>query len=1022
MSASHFTLYVELHCTLIQDGGNVDISPHDETEGEPSSTPSAKRQALFPTPGPLLRSQDRQMNPLCPVVPDGEIAHENVGPPTSPTALLQRKQKDAGVQTNYPPSSFLPHDGEQSLSSELDDDLPCLLPECTAGPKTPKETAIDYIEVSKYRLAFRLLCLSYPAAKKALSTVTQEIIKEEVKSMKRNNHKKSGFSQPISLERVEEFRWEKLLDETEKVMPVAISSMSAMMPSIKEVKANNGKIKGKKGAKRCVSDDEAKVFITRRLGQMVAIGMFSQAPRIFKFVQTCMGIELWRQGVSQKVFKTLNHSGITINANTVRLHVDVVAQNHDQQLKEWKKTVEELPTKTTRRKLKFSPSAPTFGLCIDNVQKGTESKHQGLTRGNKFFLQTMCYAAKDRVPPPMSSSTVLDAETLDPFVFLPSPDVMARHRMRLVDVVASIMGKHMTYLEDLSRHLPITQEHEESAAMSKKSEMVTLGVVNANPSTTQGMVTVLQHLQQYVPEKRGSPIQTLVSGDGLTIERILHAQRARSNGENWKARLDAFTPAPQEFHKEILLLQDSNNVFFRGKSISAKGTIAQLKYDYNHNSFRKDVMQNVQHTWDMYEFVTEGYTLLCALKFCGTSSLNEVPYTFPVDGSKMEQLQWVKGVAQQVVDFVYHEPDKSSIQVAAEAYKDDVGEETEDALAYCHCKTEKDEEMVQCCSYACHKAWFHLGCVGLASAPDDDWYCSADCESSPSYVYCVCKLKVDPEGGTRMVQCALQRNCKGHEWYHYRCVGLQVTDVLPDKWYCGEACALDSEDDDHVLNHSKAITLEGLRHQARRAAVRAGNGPVMVDDWKIDLLSFWSKRHPKYLINAHYFLACVGGFAPQNTRTSLIWNRVINVAGRRGGNIGMDLATEHINLEYKETINHCRGNVTERHADRCAKMSGPFGRYLDDMFSDAGIVSMKTPSRKRAENLYKQDVLSFVSENQRAALFEYLPFREHDGFEGFDGRHVVKAPCKLGQKLKALSRRMDAQRRTVQLCRNTDSH
>lgn len=97
--------------------------------------------------------------------------------------------------------------------------------------------------------------------------------------------------------------------------------------------------------------------------------------------------------------------------------------------------------------------------------------------------------------------------------------------------------------------------------------------------------------------------------------------------------------------------------------------------------------------------------------------------------------------------------------------------------------TEKNDDMVLCCSSTCHKAWFHLSCVGLTAAPDKekDWYCSADCESGPSYIYCVCQRKVDPEGNTNMAQCALKGNCRGHEWYHHRCIGLQLTDLLPGK-------------------------------------------------------------------------------------------------------------------------------------------------------------------------------------------------------------------------------------------------
>ncbi|XP_071478800.1 uncharacterized protein [Diadema antillarum] len=770
-----------------------------------------------------------------------------------------------------------------------------------------------------------------------------------------------------------------------------------------------------------MTDKEAQAYLNRRLGQMVAIGLFTNRPRIFKFVQTCMGFELWRQGASTKVFRMLNYSGICLSIAAATGYVDSLTENHDEKLKEWKKTFEDaIPNARTKGDQKrVVTSAPTFGLHFNRVLEETESPHLGGTPGNKFFVQqTMCYAAKDRVQYRMMTSTVATAahaaETLDAFTFLPAPDVLDRQRLRLVDVVANIMSRHMTFLQDLSRDLPIAQGHEKSDCMSQKSELVTLGIVPTNPGTMQGIETVLEHLQQYLPAsiRGGGANPTLVSGNESAIKGVLQAQRVRADRETWQERLDGYIPVPQEYDKEILLLQDSNNVFFDGKSTSAKGTIAQLKNEFNYTFLRKEVLQNVQEAWDMYEFVTEGYSLLCALKFCGTSSLHEVPASFPAKGSRQNKLLWVKTVAQRVVDFVYHEPKRSSIQLAADAYSDNTDNEREAAVLCCRCRAMKDEEMIVCCNAMCPTPWYHLSCARLTAAPEDDWFCCNKCLKSPSYTYCLCKQKEDARGSTRMVQCAKQENCRGHEWYHYGCIGLQDTDVLPEKWYCGEECALDAENDDHVLNHSRALTLEGLRHLARQAAVRTGNGPVMVEDWKIDLLSFWSRRHPDYLANAHYFLACVGGFAPKNIIKSLIWNRVVNINGRREGNFGMDYVSKQISRDYKGTVKSYYGKVTDKHAEQLAKVSGPCGHVLGEMFSGDGPSStLKTPCRKRAEILYKKDVESFVHGNQGSALFSYLPCREHRGFEDFDGREVLRDPQNLGHKLKALSRRLDTQRR-----------
>ncbi|XP_072171792.1 uncharacterized protein [Diadema setosum] len=830
-----------------------DKAPQENTKSDSTTTPSARRRKQVLTPG------------------GGKNALESRGL-TTPSRLLKNGE-DANLERSIPFSSSLPNE-----HSEDDEVVYRPLPQ----PKSMKETAIDYIEASKYRLAFKKLCEESPQAKKALLAVAQEMIRKEVKAMRSKEHK-SRYSQPFSMGNVKDFRWDELVDETEKDMPITFGCISAILPSTERIKEHMGRLKGKIGAKRDMTDKEAQAYLNRRLGQMVAIGLFTNRPRIFKFVQTCMGFELWRQGASTKVFRMLNHSGITLCIATATAYVESLTENHDEKLKEWKKTFE-----------------------------------------------------------------------------------------------------------------------------------VTLGIIPTNPGTTQGIETVLEHLQQYLPAsvRGGGANPTLVSGNESAIKGVLQAQRVRADRETWQERLDGYIPVPQEYDKEILFLQDSNNVFFDGKSASAKGTIAQLKNEFNYNFLRKEVLQNVQEAWDMYEFVTEGYSLLCALKFCGTSSLHEVPASFPATGSRHDKLLWVKTVAQRVVDFVYHEPKRSSIQLAANAYSDNTDNEREAAVLCCRCRAVKDEEMIVCCNAMCPTPWYHLSCAKLTAAPEDDWFCCNKCLKSPSYTYCLCKRKEDARGGTRMVQCAQQENCRGHEWYHYGCIGLQDTDVLPEKWYCGEECALDAENDDHVLNHSRALTLEGLRHLARQAAVRTGNGPVMVEDWKIDLLSFWSRRHPDYLANAHYFLACVGGFAPKNIIQSLIWNRVVNINGRRKGNFGMDYVSKQISRDYKGTVKSYYGKVTDKHAEQLAKVSGPCGHVLGEMFSGDGPASiLKTPCRKRAEILYKKDVESFVHGNQGSALFSYLPCREHRGFEEFDGREVLRDPQKLGHKLKALSRRLDTLRR-----------
>ena len=65
----------------------------------------------------------------------------------------------------------------------------------------------------------------------------------------------------------------------------------------------------------------------------------------------------------------------------------------------------------------------------------------------------------------------------------------------------------------------------------------------------------MEHLHSYVPQPNGEVLPILCSGDGLSIERMVHAKRARANGEIKRSQLQGLVETPQEFHKEILLLQ-----------------------------------------------------------------------------------------------------------------------------------------------------------------------------------------------------------------------------------------------------------------------------------------------------------------------------------------------------------------------------------------------------------------------------------------------------------------------------------
>ena len=80
----------------------------------------------------------------------------------------------------------------------------------------------------------------------------------------------------------------------------------------------------------------------------------------------------------------------------------------------------------------------------------------------------------------------------------------------------------------------------------------------------------------------------------------------------------------------------------------------------------------------------------------------------------------------------------------------------------------------------------------------------------------------------------------------------------------------------------------------RRDAIRQNNGDAM-----LSLLKFHQHNHPKYRVLAHRLLAYAGGWLPPRLAEEVVWNRTVNLCGKRNTNLEMDLVNEFINGEFK---------------------------------------------------------------------------------------------------------------------------
>jgi hypothetical protein len=53
---------------------------------------------------------------------------------------------------------------------------------------------------------------------------------------------------------------------------------------------------------------------------------------------------------------------------------------------------------------------------------------------------------------------------------------------------------------------------------------------------------------------------------------------------------------------------------------------------------------------------------------------------------------------------------------------------------------------------------------------------------------------------------------------------------------------------DHVAEYSKGLLFAGLHYRVLKAAIRAGDGNVMRQHWKIDLLTMYARKHHNFFL------------------------------------------------------------------------------------------------------------------------------------------------------------------------------
>ena len=118
------------------------------------------------------------------------------------------------------------------------------------------------------------------------------------------------------------------------------------------------------------------------------------------------------------------------------------------------------------------------------------------------------------------------------------------------------------------------------------------------------------------------------------------------------------------------------------------------------------------------------------------------------------------------------------------------------------------------------------------------------------------------------------------------------------------------KDDDHVRAYAKEVLSLGL---LLMDAVREGDGERIVQCWKYFLVLFKTSERTNY---SFILLLELEYVATPRLKQQLTWERTVNVHGKPGRNVSMDLYMEHINQECKQAMGVLGSNINDSSVTR----------------------------------------------------------------------------------------------------------
>ena len=171
---------------------------------------------------------------------------------------------------------------------------------------------------------------------------------------------------------------------------------------------------------------------------------------------------------------------------------------------------------------------------------------------------------------------------------------------------------------------------------------------------------------------------------------------------------------------------------------------------------------------------------------------------------------------------------------------------------------------------------------------------------------------------------------------------------------------------DRVCEYTVQLLRLGCFFMEFADAIREGDGGRVLRCWKYMLPIFSASGNSNYACEAANLLIQQTYTLSPRLAAQLVWSRFVNVQGRIGKNIPVDLHMEHLNKIAKSSIRFSGSNKTEKAITRIGRAIGTLSPVLE-AFDTANNVQASSTRQKKIK--MQNDIQVVVTELVKSMCF-----------------------------------------------------